>query len=125
MLLAGRAAEAHAFADDFSSGASDDLRRAAALATTMVKDLGMSRRGAAAAVGDSDETVRDELTRAETRARDLVRDHDGVLRAAAEALMAHETLDAAGLEAVFGAVARRAASSAAATAAPSSRLATA
>ena len=101
LLLAGRAAEAHVFDGDSSSGPSDDLAKAADLAKHIVADLGMSGLGAAAAVGDVDDAVRAELKRAEDRANDLVKAHDALLRAVADALLEHETLDGPGLRAIL------------------------
>jgi cell division protease FtsH len=43
VLLAGRAAEELLLDGDFTSGAADDLRRATALASRMVFELGMDR----------------------------------------------------------------------------------
>ena len=111
MMLAGKAAEAHCLGDA-STGASDDVRRAAVLAEAIVKTYGLSKDGAAYAtwvdeygkkhaIGgeDADQAVRAELVEAETRALSLVKEHEGVIRSLAAALVEHETLDAAALRA--------------------------
>lgn len=103
LLLAGRAAEASVFDGDASTGASDDLRRAADLAKAFVAQYGMSPSlGAAATVGDVDGAVRDELRAAERRAADLVADHDRTLRAVADAFLKNDTLDGAALQSLIG-----------------------
>ena len=45
--------------------------------------------------------MRAELVEAEARALQLVKDHEGAIRALADALVEHETLDAAALKAVI------------------------
>ena len=112
MMLAGKAAEAHILGDA-STGAADDVRRAAMLCEAIVKTYGLSKDGAAYttwvdefgkrhAIGgeDGDAAVRAELVEAEARAQQLVRDHEASIRALADALVEHETLDAAALKAV-------------------------
>ena len=113
MMLAGKAAEAHLLGDA-STGAADDVRRAAVLAEAIVKTYGLSQDGAVFtswideygkkhAVGgeEADAAVRAELAEAEARALQLVKDHEGAIRALADALVEHETLDAAALKAVI------------------------
>ena len=50
---------------------------------------------------EADQAVRSELAEAERRALALVKDHEGAIRALADALVEHETLDAAALKAVI------------------------
>ena len=113
MMLAGKAAEAHLLGDA-STGAADDVRRAAVLAEAIVKTYGLSQDGAVFtswideygkrhAIGgeEADQAVRNELAEAEARALQLVKDHESIIRALADALVEHETLDAAALEAVI------------------------
>ena len=113
MMLAGKAAEAHLLGDA-STGAADDVRRAAVLAEAIVKTYGLSQDGAVFtswideygkrhAIGgeEADQAVRSELAEAERRALALVKDHEGVIRALADELVEHETLDAAALQAVI------------------------
>jgi ATP-dependent Zn protease len=113
MMLAGKAAEAHLLGDA-STGAADDVRRAAVLAEAIVKTYGLSQDGAVFtswvdeygkrhAIGgeEADQAVRSELAEAERRALALVKDHEGVIRSLADALVEHETLDAAALKAVI------------------------
>ena len=50
---------------------------------------------------DGDAAVRAELVEAEARALQLVKDHESIIRALADALVEHETLDAAALKAVI------------------------
>jgi ATP-dependent Zn protease len=113
MMLAGKAAEAHLLGDA-STGAADDVRRAAVLAEAIVKTYGLSQDGAVFtswvdeygkrhAIGgeEADQAVRNELAEAERRALALVKDHEGAIRALADALVEHETLDAAALRAVI------------------------
>ena len=114
MMLAGKAAEAHILGDA-STGAADDVRRAAVLAEAIVKTYGLSQDGAVFTswideygkrheIGgeDGDAAVRAELVEAEARALQLVKDHKSIIRALADALVEHETLDAAALKAVIG-----------------------
>ena len=113
MMLAGKAAEAHILGDA-STGAADDVRRAAVLAEAIVKTYGLSQDGAVFtswideygkrhAIGgeEADQAVRNELAEAERRALALVKAHESIIRALADALVEHETLDAAALEAVI------------------------
>ncbi len=113
MMLAGKAAEAHLLGDA-STGAADDVRRAAVLAEAIVKTYGLSQDGAVFtswideygkrhAIGgeEADQAVRAELAEAERRALALVKDHESIIRALADALVEHETLDAAALRAVI------------------------
>ncbi|CAH0364356.1 unnamed protein product [Pelagomonas calceolata] len=113
MMLAGKAAEAHLLGDA-STGAADDVRRAAVLAEAIVKTYGLSQDGAVFTswideygkrheIGgeDGDAAVRAELVEAEARALQLVKDHESIIRALADALVEHETLDAAALKAVI------------------------
>jgi len=113
MMLAGKAAEAHLLGDA-STGAADDVRRAAVLAEAIVKTYGLSQDGAVFtswideygkrhAIGgeEADQAVRSELAEAERRALALVKDHESIIRALADALVEHETLDAAALRAVI------------------------
>ena len=113
MMLSGKAAEAHLLGDA-STGAADDVRRAAVLAEAIVKTYGLSQDGAVFtswvdeygkrhAIGgeEADQAVRNELAEAERRALALVKDHESIIRALADALVEHETLDAAALRAVI------------------------
>jgi cell division protease FtsH len=112
--LGGRAAE-RLVRGEASTGAADDLASATALATQMVREFGLSGRigpvsyagppagqpylGAAAPRGYSehtqwlvDEEVAALLTKAETRARDLLARHQEALNQLAAALMEQETV---------------------------------
>ena len=84
------------------------------LAEAIVKVYGLSQDGAVFtswvdefgkrhAIGgeEADQAVRSELAEAEARALQLVKDHEGAIRALADALVEHETLDAAALKAVI------------------------
>merc|ERR1712159_75652 len=98
---------------DASTGAADDVRRAAVLAEAIVKTYGLSHGavftswideyGKRHEIGgeDGDAAVRAELVEAEARALQLVKDHESIIRALADALVEHETLDAAALKAVI------------------------
>ena len=84
------------------------------LAEAIVKTYGLSQDGAVFtswvdeygkrhAIGgeEADQAVRAELAEAERRALALVKDHESIIRALADALVEHETLDAAALRAVI------------------------
>jgi cell division protease FtsH len=115
MIMGGRAAEELVFSE-FTSGASSDLKHATHLAHKMVCEWGMSTMGPITFGGDdevflgrdfarmrdfSEETassVDREMHRiceeAYKDARDLLRKHEHILKALAEALVERETLEA-------------------------------
>jgi cell division protease FtsH len=122
VMLGGRAAEELAFGE-VSSGAHDDLGRATLLVREMVTRLGMSRRLGLAAltrtVGapmlgmsqeerlcsdatarEIDQEVRERLAEMYLRAKQLLHGRRGALEAAAEALLARETLTGEELAAI-------------------------
>ncbi|MEM1313974.1 MAG: AAA family ATPase, partial [Pseudomonadota bacterium] len=118
ILLAGRAAE-RAFLGSVSSGADDDIRRATALARSMVARWGMSdavgpvdlreqedhpflgrsvarpREHAEATAAKVDEEVTALVKQAEARAADVIDAHRVEIEALVNALEAQETLDVA------------------------------
>ena len=113
MMYGGRVAEELIFGKErITTGASDDIRQATALARRMVTEFGFSDRlgplrygdcdqevfpGSHAAISDATASIIDEETRrvieeGEARARKLLTDHRDELRRLAEALIEHETL---------------------------------
>ena len=115
MIMGGRAAEDVVF-NEFTSGASNDLKRATQLAHKMVCEWGMSNLGPLTLGGGDEEVflgrdfarMRDfseETSSAVDReihriceeaykdAREMLHRHEAVLRALAEALIERETLD--------------------------------
>ena len=81
------------------------------MAEAIVKTYGLAQDGAVFtswideygkrhAIGgeEADQAVRAELAEAERRALALVKDHESIIRALADALVEHETLDAAALD---------------------------
>jgi cell division protease FtsH len=123
VLLAGRAAERLVFGT-LSTGAADDLAKATEIARSMVTRYGMNaelgqatydaerpnflgmpavvsgERFSEATLATIDAAVRALVARAFDRATALLKIHRGVLERGAEALLAHETLDAAELAAL-------------------------
>ncbi len=122
----GRAAEEIAFGPDrVSTGAANDLRQATELARRMVTEFGMSDAIGPVSVGGPgevmlwgrevipqhatsphmadlvDEEVRRLVREASARARALIADHRPALDALAAALLEHETLDRAEVEAII------------------------
>jgi cell division protease FtsH len=109
--LGGRAAE-RLIRGEASTGASDDLASATALATQMVREFGLSNKlGPVSYTGQADghaalgprgysertqwlmdQEVADLLTSAETRARDLLTEHRGALNQLTAALLEQETV---------------------------------
>src|SRR5579859_8069802 len=110
--LGGRAAE-RLIRGEASTGAADDLASATALATQMVRDFGFGDTLGPVSYGDHavgpfpaltprgysertqwllDREVANLLTRAETRARDLLTGHIGALNQLTAALLEHETI---------------------------------
>jgi len=117
--LAGHAAETVVFGE-MSTGASNDLERATALARQMVTRYGMSDLGVVALGADAfdrhgaesqhysdhtarliDEEVRRLVDGAYARAREVIGQQRDVLERLAEALLRRETLQGAELERVF------------------------
>jgi cell division protease FtsH len=115
-LLAGREAEVLTFGEP-STGANDDLRRAAALARAMVWECGMGERlrpastaggdaGGAGELPPSSEQLRAELDReaeailaqAQDRVQRVLRSNRGVISALADALVAEESVEGDALE---------------------------
>ena len=120
--LGGRAAELLVLGEP-SSGAGSDLAGATELATRMVRDYGMSERLGPVGFGSSapaylgteevrsrsyaeqtqkviDEEVANLLREAEERALSVLREHLAALDKLVEALVAHETLDGAMVQAI-------------------------
>jgi cell division protease FtsH len=109
--LGGRAAE-RLIRGEASTGASDDLASATALATQMVREFGLSNKlGPVSYTGQADghaalgprgysertqwlvdQEVAELLTSAETRARDLLTEHRGALNQLTAALLEQETV---------------------------------
>jgi cell division protease FtsH len=118
VMLGGRVSEKLVF-DEKSSGAEEDLRQATALARRMISRWGMSKKLGAVAFrrGEDhvflgremtqppdfsdytarliDEEIRDLLGELEDKAHKLLAEHRDQLDALAEALLQHESLDAA------------------------------
>lgn len=114
MIMAGRAAEELIFGE-FTSGAADDLIRAATLARRMVGEMGMgaSTTAQSLASGLPGTQGREASERAEARAHALVEDafrsatgvlaaHLGLLHAGAKALLEEEALERDDLARLFG-----------------------
>ena len=116
-LLAGREAEVLVFGEP-STGANDDLRRAAALARAMVWECGMGERlrpacfpgpDTASDLPPSSEQLRAELDgeaeailgHAQDRVHRVLRSNRAVLSALADLLIAEESVEGAGLEALL------------------------
>jgi cell division protease FtsH len=120
--LGGRAAELLVLGEP-SSGAGSDLAGATELATRMVRDYGMSERLGPVGFGSSapmylgseevrsrsyaeqtqkviDEEVAKLLREAEDRSLSVLRDHLDALDQLVEALVAHETIDGATVQAI-------------------------
>jgi cell division protease FtsH len=112
-LLAGKAAEEIALGEP-STGASDDLARAAEIARRMVVELGMSVALSSLSIKPAawvtvppahsdwlaatvDAEVQAILTHADSRARHLLEEHRGVLDELAAQLLEHESLEGAPL----------------------------
>jgi len=123
-LLGGRAAEEIVFSD-ITSGASNDLERVTNLAREMVTRLGMSDDMGPMVYGKKDEMVflgkefteqrdysesvaekidaevKELVSNAYTRAKEILMEHRDVLDTLAEKLLEHETIDAKELEEIF------------------------
>ncbi len=119
VMLAGRAAET-LLSETSTTGSEDDLRRGTDLARRLVTQFGMSPRVGLLTpdLGDRDpygrrpvsnalaqlvdEEVAAEVAAAFARAREVLGGRLADLRAVADALEQHETLDAAALQAILG-----------------------
>ncbi len=114
VALAGRAAEELVFGE-FTSGAADDLNKAAAMARWMARDVAMSSSrtdesllvglpGAPNGQGDDDvEKAAQKLVRdAFRRATELLERHRDVLERAAKELLAKEALDGEEIQSLLG-----------------------
>ena len=123
-LLGGRAAEEIVFSD-ITSGASNDLERVTKLAREMVTRLGMSSELGPLVYGKKDEMVflgkefteqrdysesvaekidievKQIVSDAYQRAKDILLKHRDVLETLAEKLLENETVDAKGLDEIF------------------------
>ncbi|MCE7885700.1 MAG: ATP-dependent zinc metalloprotease FtsH, partial [Actinobacteria bacterium ATB1] len=103
VALGGRAAEERLLEGDMTHGAASDLRHATNLARRMVVEFGMTDLGLASFddeelalspySGEVHTSVQETLADAMARARNLLTDHDGLLRAVAVSLLERETLD--------------------------------
>jgi cell division protease FtsH len=115
MMMAGRAAEELVFGE-FTSGAADDLDRAATLARRMVGELGMAaastveslaaglpHAGGSAAAERVEEGARALVEDAFLRATAILEGHAGLMHNAAERLIAMEALERDDLLELFGA----------------------
>lgn len=121
-LMGGRAAEELIFGSDLvTSGASSDLKQATAVATSMVKDYGMSDKvglrtfedhsgqliggGSDALSTSTKEAIDAEIKRllheSYERALKILRTHAKEHKALAEALLKYETLDAEDIKAIL------------------------
>jgi cell division protease FtsH len=119
MLLGGRVAEQIVFGE-VTTGASDDLKRVAAVARSMVHDYAMGTPGTAqraVAAGDADSEqfrrVRDEEQQelafeAQRAAQALLSGNREQLDEIAEALLSNEVLERAALDAIMAGVPRMA-----------------
>jgi cell division protease FtsH len=117
VLMGGRAAEQLIFDGDISTGAADDLQRATEIALEMVTRYGMDEKigqrtympepqpfmpmpganhvqAAEITTREIDVAVRDLLTKAFDRAREILQKRQRDLDAGAEQLLEHETLTA-------------------------------
>ena len=114
MMLAGRAAEELVFGE-CTSGAGDDLKRAAVLARHMAGDLAMAEPRTdeslmvALPAADSDRSAQDVETAAQIlvrtafeRAMDMLISHRDLLENGATMLLEHEALEREDLAALFG-----------------------
>lgn len=123
IMMGGREAEL-VFCNTLTSGASNDIERATALARDMVQRFGMSRLGPVCFgshendyLGNQrvshaglsqktleavDDAVRDLLTEASLKARQLILDGTPQIQKMVEVLLEKETMGAADIEAVFG-----------------------
>jgi cell division protease FtsH len=114
MLLAGRAAEELVFGE-CTSGAGDDLKRAAVLARHMAGDLAMAEPRTdeslmvALPAADSDRSAQDVETAAQIlvrtafeRAMDMLVTHRDLLENGAAMLLEHEALEGEDLAGLFG-----------------------
>ena len=132
VLLAGRAAERAVF-DEISTGAADDLKHATDIARSMVAEYGMTeelgqltydsrevssgglpmpqreRRYADETAREIDAAARALVDAAHERALGLIRERRAGMDAAAERLLAQETLDEGELRELFGLERREAA----------------
>jgi cell division protease FtsH len=108
VLLAGRAAERIAFGDDYTHGASDDLRRATELATAMAADYGMSEELGSVVLSAEQrvdgetarllhQAVRQLLDDGLARAEAVLRSHLGLLQSVSGRLMEVDQLTVADL----------------------------
>ena len=112
VLLAGRAAEILIFGEEnVTAGASNDLDRAAQIASAMVCELGMGGEAAVAykslarsfgANGAAMEKAKSVLGDQLERAKRILAENAEMLGRLAEALLDKETLDGRELEVVFG-----------------------
>lgn len=112
VAMGGRAAEEIIFGGDHvTTGASDDLKRATSIASAMVREWGMSDVIGVRVVGDQiiedlpsrsvsdktmdllDKEIKQLLQDSYERAKALLKAHSGELKALADALMKHETLN--------------------------------
>lgn len=110
MLFGGRVAE-ELFTPDITTGASSDYERATKLARGMVLDWGMSDLvGPVVVTGNGtsedtlrmvDEEVRGILQAQYNRVTKLLTQHADAMKALHDALMEHETLDSAQVEAIL------------------------
>ncbi len=122
-FLGGRVAE-QLFLDDISTGASDDLRRATAIARDMVTKYGMSQRLGAVSyesggevfigrdyektkayservAGNIDEEVHTLMEQAYNRCTEILKEHANKLLAVSDYLLAHETMGREEFEAMM------------------------
>ena len=113
VLLAGRAAEQAVFGDDaLTAGASNDIARAAELASAMVLELGLAGEPAVSlrvlgqqcgGTGDANERCRALLNRLYDRTGAIIAAHITALDALAERLLEAEALDGGEAEAILDA----------------------
>ncbi|MGD9571594.1 MAG: ATP-dependent metallopeptidase FtsH/Yme1/Tma family protein [Thermoleophilia bacterium] len=114
MMMAGRAAEELVFGE-FTSGAADDLKRAATLARRMVGELGMGApttagslaaglpgADGAAAAERTEEAALALIDQAFATAMAMLEEHLGLLHASARRLLDAEALESEDLRAIFG-----------------------
>src|SRR5437899_246536 len=142
-ILGGRCAEELILGEDnITTGASDDIRKATNLARKMVtewgmsdklgpltfgerqemvflgRDLGEQRNYSEDIAGEIDQEVHQLVADAFQRAKQVLRDREGVLRSLAARLIEVETLDAAEMDRIIADTEAKAAGAAAAAAAP-------
>jgi cell division protease FtsH len=116
VALAGRVGEELLLGGEFTQGAVSDLARATELATAMVNQFGMTRRGlmvrqSAPLRGADDETervVEELLVSAHGRAREILVENRHALELLAGALLERQTLSGAEISEVIGGSAVRA-----------------